>query len=370
MDSRRLIPWLLLILAMPCGAQTYPYFPPPGGTTWLTSSNTLTLGSIAVPPTVTTPNGSTSAGVILTFTTGAGNGTSMNGGDIKFTTGAGTNTLGNGGKILFKTGANGLGVAVDQVNQIDFNTPFSDLAFGGNDLTWTSHSVSGTQLFFGDLTAGAPSGISNYTLNHEFDVLVNDNGTGFTVANAPTGGIAYGFLGSTLADPVLWTLLASNDTAAVGIDPAQNILTSVKSNAVGDTNGFLYTGSVAGKPTGVPANLTGYYANSVPTRYDTTNNQICYYNSGWQCATAKPVLSGTSASLGGGALAAGACTSGTVAITGAAVGMDAHATPSTYPGDGSEWAAYVSAANTITVKVCAIIALTPTASVYNVRVLQ
>lgn len=82
------------------------------------------------------------------------------------------------------------------------------------------------------------------------------------------------------------------------------------------------------------------------------------------------VRTATTASLGGSALVAGACTTGTVTVTGATVGMDAHATPSTYPGDGSEWAAYVSAANTVTVKICAIVALTPTASVYNVRVIQ
>lgn len=80
-------------------------------------------------------------------------------------------------------------------------------------------------------------------------------------------------------------------------------------------------------------------------------------------------LSGTSASIGGSALLAGACSSGTVSITGATTSMAVVATPATYPGDGSEWAAYVSSANTVTVKVCAIIALTPTASTYNVRVI-
>lgn len=90
-------------------------------------------------------------------------------------------------------------------------------------------------------------------------------------------------------------------------------------------------------------------------------------------ANGVPILTGysaTSTSLGGSALTAGTCSTGTVTVTGAAVGMDAHATPSTYPGDGSTWAAYVSAANTVTLKVCAIVALTPVASVYNVRVTQ
>lgn len=90
-------------------------------------------------------------------------------------------------------------------------------------------------------------------------------------------------------------------------------------------------------------------------------------------ANGVPILTGytgTSGSIGGGALAAGACTSGTVAITGAATTMVAVASPNTYPGDGSYWDAQVTAANTVTVKVCAAIALTPAASTYNVRVLQ
>jgi hypothetical protein len=78
-------------------------------------------------------------------------------------------------------------------------------------------------------------------------------------------------------------------------------------------------------------------------------------------------LPGQTASLGGGALLAGACTSGTVTITGAATGMVPRAAPETYPGDGIWWEAYVSASNTVTVKVCAAVAATPTASLYDVR---
>jgi hypothetical protein len=75
-------------------------------------------------------------------------------------------------------------------------------------------------------------------------------------------------------------------------------------------------------------------------------------------------------SIGGGALLAGGCTSGTVAVTGATNGMAVAAAPVTYPGDGIVWFGYVSSAGTVTVKVCSILALTPTASAYNVTVLQ
>lgn len=81
-------------------------------------------------------------------------------------------------------------------------------------------------------------------------------------------------------------------------------------------------------------------------------------------------VSGTTGSIGGGALGAGACASGTVAITGLTTAMAVTATPVTYPGDGNTWMAYTSAAGTATIKVCAIIAGTPTASAYNVRIIQ
>lgn len=75
-------------------------------------------------------------------------------------------------------------------------------------------------------------------------------------------------------------------------------------------------------------------------------------------------------SIGGGALLAGACASGTTTIAGATTtGMVAFATPETYPGDGFPLQVYISSANTVTVKVCAEVAGTPTASLYQVRVI-
>ncbi len=81
-------------------------------------------------------------------------------------------------------------------------------------------------------------------------------------------------------------------------------------------------------------------------------------------------LKGVSASIGGTALTAGTCTSGTVNITGVTTSMVAVVNPTTYPGDGAEWEAYVSAAGVVTIKVCALVALTPIASTYDVRVIQ
>lgn len=78
---------------------------------------------------------------------------------------------------------------------------------------------------------------------------------------------------------------------------------------------------------------------------------------------------GSTASIGGSPLAAGACASGTVAVTGATTAMTAVASPVTYPGDGMVWSAQVTTSAVVTVRVCAIVSGTPTASVYRVRVL-
>lgn len=81
-------------------------------------------------------------------------------------------------------------------------------------------------------------------------------------------------------------------------------------------------------------------------------------------------LVGTTSAIGGGLLGVGSCTSGTATVTGATVGMAAVSSPTTYPGDGAQWQTYVSAPNTVTVKVCALILLTPVSTTYNVRVIQ
>jgi hypothetical protein len=80
-------------------------------------------------------------------------------------------------------------------------------------------------------------------------------------------------------------------------------------------------------------------------------------------------LMGATASIGGTALSAGSCASGTANVTGATASMAVVATPATYPGDGMTWQPYISSSGVVTVKVCAVIAGTPTASTYNVRVI-
>lgn len=87
-------------------------------------------------------------------------------------------------------------------------------------------------------------------------------------------------------------------------------------------------------------------------------------------AAVTPMLSATSASIGGGALIAGGVATGTVAVAGATTSMTVTVSPNTYPGDAIDWRGYVSVNGTVTIIISAIIAATPAASTYNVRVHQ
>lgn len=101
-----------------------------------------------------------------------------------------------------------------------------------------------------------------------------------------------------------------------------------------------------------------------------TANYVITANGGSPASWSPIALSGLSPIIGGGALTAGQCASDTVSVVGADVGMGIIATPRTYPGDGAVWMAYSNATDSVTVKVCAIVALTPTSSRYDVRVVQ
>lgn len=141
---------------------------------------------------------------------------------------------------------------------------------------------------------------------------------------------------------------------------------------LGDRNRFL----------GVRMNAVGTITNSFNFAAGADNNFVSGYVS-YAIADAganntKHIFDGTetvfsttpytTAALGGGALLAGACASTTVAVNAVAATDTIDVTPQTYPGDGNYWLGYMSAANTVTVKVCAAVAGTPVSSVYNVRV--
>jgi hypothetical protein len=82
------------------------------------------------------------------------------------------------------------------------------------------------------------------------------------------------------------------------------------------------------------------------------------------------VMSGTTGSIGGGALLLGACASGTATVTGATAGqvVKANTSDGTFIGGSFQISADVTSSNTVTVNVCAVVAGTPASKTYNVRV--
>ncbi len=83
-------------------------------------------------------------------------------------------------------------------------------------------------------------------------------------------------------------------------------------------------------------------------------------------------FTGTTSSIGGNSLSAGVCTTGAVSIPGAATTMAVAVSPAADPGTGFTWEGFVSAPNTVTVRLCNTTSsqLTPKSTTYNVRVIQ
>jgi hypothetical protein len=81
-------------------------------------------------------------------------------------------------------------------------------------------------------------------------------------------------------------------------------------------------------------------------------------------------LTGATASMGGSVMTVGQTITATATVTGATTTMVAVCSPQSYPGAGFVWDAYVSSANTVTARLTCVLAGTPVASIYSVRVLE
>jgi hypothetical protein len=78
----------------------------------------------------------------------------------------------------------------------------------------------------------------------------------------------------------------------------------------------------------------------------------------------------TSAAMGGSALTAGQCVTANISVPTASLGQTVLVSPNgIYPGDGFTWSGWVSGANIVQVKLCALVAGTPTAAFYSARIL-
>jgi hypothetical protein len=98
---------------------------------------------------------------------------------------------------------------------------------------------------------------------------------------------------------------------------------------------------------------------------------LIYDGQAWEVInpqTTKSALTGTTGSIGGSALSAGTCTSGTAAVTGAAVGhpVSVSSSDGSLPNGLIVLSAALTNSNVVTVQLCAVAAVTPTANTYNV----
>lgn len=73
--------------------------------------------------------------------------------------------------------------------------------------------------------------------------------------------------------------------------------------------------------------------------------------------------------MGGSLLLLGTCQQQDVTVTGATMGMAVAVNPITDPGAGAIWFGFVKSVNTVTVKICALIAVTPANVTYQIRAL-
>lgn len=115
------------------------------------------------------------------------------------------------------------------------------------------------------------------------------------------------------------------------------------------------------------SSTTGLFTQSQPAASDLSDGTT---GTGAVVLASKLPLTGTSGSLGGSAMTVGQTVTVNVTVTGATTSMVAVTSPQTYPGDGFCWDAYVSAADTVTVRLTCVAAGTPSSALYNVRVEQ
>lgn len=267
-----------------------------------------------------------------------------------------------------------------------------------------SHTLTAT--FFNTLTYAEvlPAEYGGAALLGTLDVYAQASGSTNTAAAGPittavAGELVLGFLVQSVSTTYTassgFTIRSTNPTGST-----QALVLEDKLNAAQGsyTPGFTWTGSpawdmiaVAFKPNGglpaassrpiaTEALVTDAVPNSSGTCVGGGSTSLIAVDNGtaWWCnavpAGVNPVLTGTTGSIGGSALLAGQCAAGTVSVTGATSAMVATASPSSDPDSnlstGVGIYAFVSGSNTVTVRVCAIVAVTPAATTYNVRVLQ
>lgn len=195
------------------------------------------------------------------------------------------------------------------------------------------------------------------------------------VEKSTTGSVNPQLISRASGAHAYWTLDKGSSSGVSGLRLNDNGISKFDAGLWGDDNYDINDETTSHKivvfPQGMPASsISGNGSGATAITQPATDNSTLIATDAF--VKGNLPLSGTSASIGGTALAGGACASGTVAVTGATTSMAVVVSPAggTSPGTGFIWHGYVSSSGTVTVQVCAVVAGTPAAATYNVRVIQ
>jgi hypothetical protein len=195
------------------------------------------------------------------------------------------------------------------------------------------------------------------------------------VLKVPSGATGSSLLGGAVAassdSPTVTSSATLHTLEIQGLNPANKRAAFTFANNFGGTLSSAYEFGTDLATGGVADFYIYNYATSKATVHALANDDIVFAGN-VSAANFSGILLGATGSIGGTALAAGACANGTAAVTGAAVGqpVSVSASDGTLSGGLEILSAAVTSANTVTVQVCAAAAVTPTAKTYNVRVIE
>lgn len=268
------------------------------------------------------------------------------------------------GQTTTNTNASGFGNIGIGASALPANTAGSDnVAIGQAALTFNTIGVGNTgvgrDVLFSNVEGNTNTGVGLYT-------LFNTTGSGNTAVGAAALSKVDAGSRNTMVGAITDIygsgyplVVAGNDNVFVGFDAGPTAVDT--SNAIAIGKGVNVTASNHGVLGN--ASVTDFYFGSETAAATVHATDFIIGASG---ASIKPIRC-VSASASGG-LTIGISNKVTATCTGATTGMVATASPTTYPGDGVIWNAYVSAADTVTVVETGLGVVTPTATTFQVSV--
>jgi hypothetical protein len=252
-------------------------------------------------------------------------------------------------------------------------------ASGGAITGFLTIATAGTGYAVGDV-------LSVQAGNRDAFIRINTIGAGGSVPSTSDLTILYGGTGYTTGgspSPLNISLVAGNTFTLTGtltsnvffILQTGTFITSsnqlvINNNTTGAFVMQFFASDGAGGTKGVGVTIPQGTANSCATILEKDGVNDVWLAAPSVCQVAPNYFTAVSSSIGGTLLTAGSCSSGTVSIPNSTNAMGVVVTPATFPGVGIWWEGYVSISGTVTIQVCASVAATPTATAYNVRVLQ